>query len=101
MSFDTVCFRLVHEDLQNFDEHIALIEMKSALFGACVLSLTSFSVPERKFFFSQYRVSLLHLHLGSINLFLCYNWYDVLDVVDDNFGLFQTGSRCSNPVKFR
>ena len=31
---------------------------------------------------------------------LCYNWYDVLDVVDDNFVLFQTECRCSNPAKF-
>ena len=59
---------LVHEDLQNCDEHIAFIAMKSALFGVCVLSLTSFSVSERKFFFSQYRVSLLPLHLQGIIL---------------------------------
>ena len=32
---------------------------------------------------------------------LCDVWHDVLDVVGDNFGLFQTGSRCSNPAKFR
>ena len=32
---------------------------------------------------------------------LCDIRYDVLDVVGDNFGLFQTGSRCSNPAKFR
>ena len=32
---------------------------------------------------------------------LCDVWLDVLIVVGDNFGLFQTGSRCSNPVKFR
>ena len=50
------------------DEHIALIEMKSALFGVCVLALTSFSFAERKFFFSQYRVSLLPLHLQCIIL---------------------------------
>ena len=32
---------------------------------------------------------------------LCDVWHDVLDTVGDNFGLFQTGSRCSNPTKFR
>ena len=95
---------LVHEDLQNCDEHIALIEIKSALFGVCVLSLTSFSVPERKSFFSQYWVSLLPLHLQSIiflGVMFCNVLHDVLDVVGDNFGLFQTGSRCSNPAKLR
>ena len=32
---------------------------------------------------------------------LCDIRHDVLDVVGDNFGLFQTGSRCSKPAKFR
>ena len=32
---------------------------------------------------------------------LCDIQHDVLDVVGDNFGLFQTGNRCSNPAKFR
>ena len=47
------CFILIREDLQNCDEHIALIEMKSALFGVCVLSSISFSASEMKTFFSQ------------------------------------------------
>ena len=48
----------VHEDFQNCDEHIALIEMKSALFGVCVLTSTCLSVSEMKTFFSQMRVFL-------------------------------------------
>ena len=55
-----LCFSFipVHEDLQNCDEHIALIEMKSALFGVCVL--LSISVSEMKTFFSQMQVFFLY-----------------------------------------
>ena len=50
----------VREDLQNCDEHIALIEMKSALFGVCVLTSTFLSVSEIKTFFSQMWVVFLY-----------------------------------------
>ena len=47
--------------------NIALIDgEKGAMFGECVLSLTSLSVPEKKTFFSRIRVSLFLLYLGSI-----------------------------------
>ena len=46
-----ICFSFipVHEDLQNCDEHIALIEMKSALFGVCVLSSISLCIWHENF----------------------------------------------------
>ena len=67
--FYTFCFSLVCEDLQNYDEHIALIDNeKCSVWGVCdVVDFSLFS--ERKIFFSQFRVSLLPLHLGSIILF--------------------------------
>ena len=35
---------LIREDLQNCDEQITFIEMKSALFGVCVLTSTSLCI---------------------------------------------------------
>ena len=61
---------LVREDLQNCDEDLALIGMKSALvWGMSVVLGCSIFIWNKKTFFSQMRVFFLYLYLGSVNLF--------------------------------
>ena len=69
-----------------------------------MLSLTSLSVSERKFSLVKSGCLCSIYTWGAeiyLGIMLCGVWYGVPNGVVDNFGLFQTGSRCSNLAKFR
>ena len=69
-----------------------------------MLLLIPLSVSERKFSLVRYGCPCSIYTWGAkiyLVITLCGVWHDVLNTVGDNFGLFQTGSRCSNLAKFR
>ena len=84
--------------------NLLYLHAQYALVGGLVLSVIFLSVSERKFSLDKYGCPCwmytwgAQIHLG---ITLCGVWHGVLDAVGDNFGLFQTESRCSNPAKFR
>ena len=76
----------------------------SALFEECVLLSTFLSCIWNKNFLQSNAGVLSVLILGVCKFYsgimLCVVWYDVIDPVGDNFGLFSAGNGSSNPAKF-
>ena len=73
-------------------------------FGVLVLPVIFLSVSAKKFSLDKSGCPCwmytwgASIHLGIMLFGVCHG---ALDAVCNNFGLFQTGSRCSNPAKLR